>query len=306
MFALIQLAMIILTTVFYTYSMDTQPNILCNKEWENSFAQYIINEQINAVPFRCADIKERVSAMRRIYATSEYGDVYLHDGIVHNCLQSSDGNRFAQIRGKFAIIFQKNKSKSWSMSGVEVGNDIRSTAFNADGSVLALVSDREIAVCDLSDKGTDEALNIRLKKFLNKREYAARHVALSDSGNKMAVGVVGLDGLRIVVIDTSTNQELYNLIGNSWYCNFRFFYMMGENIIAMCFNPQNMEYNLNIATKILKELTPTQKFFLNSLYKNYSATKRLLSLSSCQRNESYASLPDAVKPWAHQFVCLTD
>jgi hypothetical protein len=303
MFVAIKLAAwIILSTVFTGYAMDVpdQQKVCSPVGWECELAKHIVNRSCNLVDSRGKDIKERVGAMQRIYATSDRGDIYHHQGMVDGGLKSFKGKNCAWVHDKDMMIAHKDEN-NYSINIIPMRLPIKSAAFNDNGLVFACVSDQELVVADLHFGDYLSRPQVRLGAQLS----GIQHVALSDSGNRVAVGIKKSHDLRVMVFDTQKQQLLHNLSGRVVCGDFRFFYMMGENIVASCFNQQNMQYDLSLGEKYLTQLTKEQKGFLYTIYEYYnSQAKRIILQCGTEAFDIYLHLPKLAKEWVRKYVSL--
>lgn len=289
-----------ITVVFFStnHSMDNDCNLLFMSDWAQELRTHIIEKNLMcSTPEYLSNIKQRRKAFERIYATRDDGSVVQHKKIIDSSLLFPLCSYRVDICGNQVTIGQADRK----IGLIDSLGKIRAFAFNADGLVFASVSDQELMVSNFTRDAKDgQELNIRLKRFF----YGIRHVALSDSGDRVAVGIDAGYGLRVMVIDVPTQQLLYDLSGAAKNGFFRLFYMMGENIIAAYETSSSMEYNLSCADESFKQLSDEQKGFLSKAYDCYKKTKKpmILYSSDCASCSLYDSLPYTFRLWARQFV----
>lgn len=295
----------------FSYSMDT-PELADDNtrafDYSNDTIYRAICERRDIVNDTKADIKKRVSAAHRIYATHKCDGpsiFYAHQGMQGNWLVSPPGDRYACVGASGIMIRHEIKEKLNSISIIPMlGQIVVSYAFNHHGTVFASATKRELCVFDIvcSD---EKQPTLRLQRPL----YEIQHVTLSDSGNRVAVGVKRSGGLHFMVIDTQENQILHDLPGFPSPDRLRdcgFFYMMGEDIIATCFAPSYRQYDLNVV-KIIAELTEKQKSAVATIYKLSERMRKRVYVS---RNSllflDYATLPFVIRACVSKIVRVVD
>lgn len=309
---------------FFGYSMDSAPRTKQSKnvvDHQKDTIYRAICERRSAADDTPQNKEERARAAYRIYATTKNEDGVLmiarHKGMVGNrkitkdgeiildCLVSSMGDRYAHVRKNIVCIEHKNERGIYSTSVIQMPRQIVSCAFNANGEVFASATTHELYVSDLVCNAKKESA-LRLERFL----YGIQHVALSDSGNIVAVGTKSSSrGLRFMVIDTQKNQLLHDLPGlgspeRSRDC--AFFYMMNENILATCFAASYKQYNLD-AVELVAALTEEQKDVIAILYGNYKKTnKRLLLKRDNGMYAIYVRLPFPIRSCVSKLVRIVD
>lgn len=253
------------------------------------------------------DMQKRISAAFRVYRSKKCDDqivFYAHKGMKDNYLQSPTGNRYACVDGNCIVMRHETERKLYSITFIQMPRPVISCAFNSNGRVFASATVHELYVSDVICSHKKKP-TLRLERSL----YGIQHVALSDSGNRVAVGTNVSIGLRFLVIDTQKNQLLYDLPGIPAPDRRRdcaFFYMMNEDIIATCFMASYEQYNLN-AVQAAAVLTEEQKNVINILYGNYKKRKERLLL---QRVSSmygiYVSLPFLIRSRVSKLVRIVD
>jgi hypothetical protein len=296
---------------FFGYSMDSAPKAKRSRSvvGEQEDAVYrVICERRSAADDTPQNKKERARAAYRICGSQRSADqlmFYAHKGMMDNYLQSPAGNRFACLDDNCVVVRHETEKKLYSITVIQMPRQIILCAFNANGEVFASATTHELYVSDVVCNSKKES-TLRLERFL----YGIQHVALSDSGNRVAVGTKSRSSvLRFMVIDVQKNQLLHDLPGFGSPERPRdcaFFYMMNENIIATCFTALYRQYDLNVAEAVAA-LTEKQKDVIAMVYGNYKKRKRCLSL---RRDSSmyaiYVRLPFLIRSHVSKLVRIVD
>ena len=235
MFTAIQLAVCVMlgiTTI--GYSMDSAVLTKGSKKKEDAVYRAICERRIIKED-TMQDLKSRARAVCRIYATREYGDqlmFYEHGGMKHGYLRSPEGDRYGWVGGNKIAIRHETPTKLYSITIIQMPQQVISCAFNNNGTVFASATADELYVSDVVCNNRRDS-QLRLERSIG----GIQHIALSDSGNRVVVGAKSSRNFRFKIIDTQSKQLLYDLPAFSSpdkSADFCFFYMMNEDIIATC------------------------------------------------------------------------
>jgi len=294
-----------ITTV--SYSMDSAALIKSNKKKEDAVYRAICERRFFAEDTE-QDLTNRVRAACRIYATRGSGDqliVYEHMGMQNGYLRSSEGDRYAWVSGNDVVIRHETPKKLYSITIIQMPEQIVSCAFNDNGTVFASVTAHELYVSDVVCNCKKES-QLLLERSLNE----IQHVALSPSGNTIAVGVKQpTKSLRFMVFDTQKNELLHDLPGVSspdmpHDCSF--FYMMNDDVIATCSTVPYKQYDLE-AVRALATLTEEQKGLILRVYKYLKRRKKRMCLQwNSELFDIYTRLPSVIKTRVSKLVRFED
>ena len=123
------------------------------------------------------------------------------------------------------IIRKSDTVFTFSMPNIKT---LHACAVNADGEKLAVIGGSYLYIWDMYQITNNMIYSQNLSDFSKtKRNCKACLVALSDSGDRVAVQIKKDDQSQILVIDTQAKHLLYKLPGE-----FNSLYMIGENIVA--------------------------------------------------------------------------
>lgn len=302
---------VVLCIVFPVYSMDTPQPGKHQEEFQEECRKSVVSHIISvnaATTYATKDLLKRTLALQRVCSRkccNEKNACCMHGG--NRVLLFPDQQGYVEMRccsveKKYkygsVVLLMPNHEDPYSFNGYHHSRDINACTFSADGTMFAAVGGPSVCVWD--PRYSHQLLYLDLSQFMQKG-ILANHVALSDSGERMALGVKleKEEGARCLVINTKTQELLYN-----FKCLNEFFYMMGENIIAANMLDKTCHlYDLSIGDKtwdILKE-----KQFLYDIYQKYEETKQKVCLKQASEwLEIYQKIPVnyLLKAWLDERV----
>lgn len=273
-----------LCIIFPVHSMDTPQFGKHQKELQEECRKSVVSHIISvnaATTYATKDLLKRTLALQRVCSRKccdEKNACCMHGG--NRVLLFPDQQGYVEVRchsveKKYkygsTVLLMPNHEDPYSFNGDTHSRDINACAFSADGNVFAAVGGPSVCVWD--PRYSHQRLYLDLSQLMQKG-ILANHVALSDSGERMALGVKleKEEGARCLVINTKTQELLYN-----FKCLNEFFCMMGENIIAAnaLYNTYH-KYDLNIGDKTWSILE--EKQFLYDIYQRYEEAKQKVCL----------------------------
>ena len=294
-----------LSIATFSYSMDSVALVKSSQRKGDVVYRAIFTHRSTCKDTQ-GDLKMRARAASRIYATRGYGDqlvVYEHGGMLNGYLRSPAGNRYACVLGNDVVIRHETPKKLYSITIIQMPQQIISCAFNDNGTVFASATGNELYVSDVVCNCKKQS-QLLLERSLNE----IQHVALSASGNRIAVGVKQpTKSLRFMVFDTQKNELLHDLPGVSspdmpHDCSF--FYMMNDDVITTYPAEQYRQYDLK-AVRALTTVTAEQKGLIAKLYKYIREKKQPKCLQyNSELFNLYITLPSVIKTCVSSLVIL--
>jgi WD40 repeat protein len=281
------------------------------EEWKRSVISHIVSVSA-ATTYANKDLLKRTLALRRICSRvccGEKSACCMHGG--NRVLLFPDRQGYVEMRchsveKKYGysstVLLMPNHEDPYCFNGYPHSRDINACAFNADGKVFAAVGGP--SVCVWHAIYDNNLLYLDLSQLMQ-RGLLVNHVALSDSGERVALGVTleKDEGARCLVINTKTKKLLYN-----FKCLNNFFYMMGENIIAAnALDKTYHQYDLNLGDKTWNILE--QKQFLYDIYQRYEETKQKVCLKQgSEWLSTYKKISDnyLLKAWLDERVFVEE
>jgi len=288
----------------------------CKQECERSLVSHIVS--MNGTKVAIQDVlKHKIASMRTVNVESccsgSAGQKHCNKHSGNDILLLPDSTGYVEIFCDVVEINRSGKSKILRMPHADLPSDdrkkddyIRACALNADGSVVAVVGGLFLCMWGIWKNSSWLHWNQDISQLIQK-VVLVNHVALSDSGGRVAVNVLlekGEDS-RILVMDRICKKLLCTLKSNS-DC---FFYLLGENILANRMDKHCYQYDLDIADEPWRMLEEEQRNFLYDIYQRYEETKRRVCLKQGSGWLAlYQTLPQNVhiKTWLDERVYVEE
>ena len=311
--------------VFPIYCMDdflsSAYSLQCRRACETSVTSHVISMESGNVDVSGNLLRCKIAASRTFNIQSccrgSKGEKHCNKHSGNDIFLFPDNTGYVEI---FADAVEVNKT--WykepqylrmphrdSILNSKENDYIQACALSGNEKVLAAVGGSFLCVWRTGDVYNDgywyERWNEDVSQLIAKL-ILINHVALNDSGSRVAVNVVlkKNEGSRILVFDTSTipsRKPLYNLKGNSD----RFFYMLNDNLINDRLDKHCYQYDLGVVKYYWDSLKQEYKDFLYYVYEKYEETKQKVCLKQASDFLSiYQNLPEDchLKTWLDERV----
>ena len=308
---------IVVCIIFPIHSMDN-PLALAHseqykEECKRSLVSHIVSMSGGKVDVANDLLKRKIALERTVNVQSccsgSAGQKHCNKHSGNDILLLSDRTGYVEIFYDNVEINRNGKSKILRMPHADLpsyarkeDDYIRACALNADGSTVAAVGGSFLCIWRIWENASWLHWNQDISELIQK-VVLVNHVALSDSGGRVAINVVfeKSKDSRILVMDRVCRKLLCTLKGNSDY----FFYLLGENILANRLDKHCYQYDLDIADEPWRMLKEEQKSFLYDIYQRYEETKQRVCLKQGSGwLTTYQTLPQNVhiKTWLDERV----